>query len=253
MTKSDIAARGQKSRWPAAHATGRKTGQETATTMAEETLEKLDQEITLNLQKIDSNLSYCFNRITKQIIPRVTQYGAVCEEIMDHASWLGSMFQQTGNVELSLQAAGGDSAASPPPSDTLFPLAGREAEQRGPPAAALSDDEDAFHTADVAAAADSSDDDAEGSTLQRQRRKRKVSLLLQQEFGSSSSMVPSPVAIAQRGAAAALRPDSSTTGGYRGMLDSSPVKQQSTDRQQPDESTKQVPKPGTVIHFSTGA
>lgn len=186
--------------------------------MAEETLEKLDQEITLNLQKIDSNLSYCFNRITKQIIPRVTQYGAVCEEIMDHASWLGTMFQQTGSVELQ---AGG-SAAPPPPGETLFPVAGRE---------------DASQTESAAAAADSSDD-AEGSTLQRQRRKRKVSLLLQQEFGSSSSMVPSP----------ALRPDSSTAGGYRGMLDSSPVRSQ----QEPDESTKQVPKPGTVIHFSTG-
>lgn len=192
--------------------------------MAEETLEKLDQEITLNLQKIDSNLSYCFNRITKQIIPRVTQYGAVCEEIMDHASWLGTMFQQTGSVELQ---AGG-TAAPPPPGETLFPLAGR--------------DEASHSVESAAAAADSvySSDDAEGSTLQRQRRKRKVSLLLQQEFGSSSSMVPSP----------ALRPDSSTAGGYRGMLDSSPVRQ--TEQREPDESTKQVPKPGTVIHFSTG-
>ncbi|QLQ80159.1 hypothetical protein HG537_0D01600 [Torulaspora globosa] len=184
--------------------------------MNEETLEKLDQEITLNLQKIDSNLSYCFNRITKQIIPRVTQYGTVCEEIMDHASWLALMFQQTGNVELNVQTgesqAGGEAAQ---PSDSLFPVAGRD---------------------DASRSTESSDDDAaEGSTLQRQRRKRKVSLLLQQEFGSSSSMVPSP----------ALRPDSSITDGYRRMLDSSPVKQ-------PDESTNEVPKPGTVIHFTTG-
>lgn len=187
----------------------------------EETVEKLDQEITLSLQRIDSNLSYCFNRITKQIIPRVTQYGSVCEEIMDHASWLGSMFQQTGNVDMAV--------GEPPlleeqrqPAETLFPQP--ELPRDGPWSAESSDNEE-----------------AEGSTLQRQRRKRKVSLLLQQEFGSSSSAVPSPRA--QQGP----RPDSSTTGEYRGLIDSSPVKPQ------PTESTKQVPKPGTVIHFSTGA
>lgn len=204
--------------------------------MAEETVEKLDQEITLNLQKIDSNLSYCFGKITKQIIPRVARYGAVCEDIMDHSSWLGAMFQQTGSVELNMRvpSGGNESSASLPPPETLFPLSSGGRGERPLPVMPRSDDDAA---------------EAEGSTLQRQRRRRKVSLLLQQEFGSSSSAVPSPVATAQRDGAALRRPDSSTEE-YQALIDSSPMKQ--PEPADADESTKQVPRPGTVIHFSTG-
>lgn len=214
--------------------------------MSEETVEKLDQEITLSLQTIDSNLSYCFSKITKDIIPHVTRYGTVCEEVMDHASWLGTMFQQTGNVDLSLQ--GGErpteSRASVTP-ETLFP---------GQPSVTTTttaiDEDDEFHTANVTNTghilrlpSDSSDEEpvkngpeADGSTLQRQRRKRKVSLLLQQEYGSSSSVIGVP------------QSKDSSTSEYRGLIDSSPMKHIPND----DESTKE-PKPGTVIHFSTGS
>lgn len=212
--------------------------------MSEETVEKLDQEVTLNLQTIDSNLNYCFSKITKEIIPHVTQYGAVCEEIMDHASWLGTMFQQTGNVDLSLHAPEKRSSTTP---ETLFP--------GQPPATATTtvanEEDDQFHTANItntghvlALPSDSSDEEtapktaleADGSTLQRQRRKRKVSLLLQQEYGSSSSVLGVP------------QSKDSSTSEYRGLIDSSPMKHNPTD----DESTKE-PKPGTVIHFSTGS
>lgn len=226
--------------------------------MSEETVEKLDQEITLSLQTIDSNLSYCFGKITKEIIPHVTRYGTVCEEIMDHASWLGTMFQQTGNVDLSLQAGPRAPAESAVPADSLFP--GQPTGPTGPTGPTTStrpgnDEDDEFHTANVTNTghvlrlpSDSSDDDepalktapeADGSTLQRQRRKRKVSLLLQQEYGSSSSVLGAPPS------------KDSSTSEYRGLLDSSPMKN-SFEQPNDDESTKE-PKPGTVIHFSTGS
>lgn len=247
--------------------------------MPEDNVEKLDQEITLHLQRIDSNLSYCFSKITKDIIPHVTQYGTVCEEIMDHASWLGTMFQQTGKVDLNFRApvsssatvASSTSAADQPP-DTLFPLSSsrRGGDSSGemftepPKRSNTLATEDELRNADITGTgrilrvpSDSTDDEdahkseqehmpeaeADGSTLQRQRRKRKVSLLLQQEYGSSSSMVPSPVALP--------KPTSSAKD-YRGMIDSSPMKDDSFPQQNHDESTKEIPKPGTVIHFSTG-
>ena len=71
----------------------------------EETLEKLDQEITVNLQKIDSNLSFCFHKITQDIIPHVATYSEICERIMDSTEWLGTMFQETGLVNLQANAA----------------------------------------------------------------------------------------------------------------------------------------------------
>lgn len=278
--------------------------------MPEETVEKLDQEITLQLQKIDSNLSYCFSKITKEIIPHVTQYGDVCEEIMDNASWLVTMFQQTGNVDLNLNPPEASSEldknkeinskdtlrgknASP---ETIFPLSGgrtgvdSSSEVFMVPTlrANTSAAEDEFHTANITTTgqilrlpSDSSDEedhshsknnkkhesldtdaDADGSTLQRQRRKRKVSLLLQQEYGSSSSMIPSPVALTKNDG----RNEKKSTNDYKNsrssamddethdgaVMDSSPIKNDNETREQEDESTKEVPKPGTVIHFSTG-
>ncbi|KAM3163592.1 Associated with spindles and kinetochores protein 1 [Lachancea thermotolerans] len=68
--------------------------------MAEESLERLDQEITLHLQQIDSNLSYCFSKITQDVIPHVTKYGAVCDKAMDSSNWLKVMFQHAGNLQI---------------------------------------------------------------------------------------------------------------------------------------------------------
>ncbi|CUS20519.1 LAQU0S01e08438g1_1 [Lachancea quebecensis] len=74
--------------------------------MAEQSLERLDQEITLHLQQIDSNLSYCFGKITQDVIPHVTKYGAVCDKAMDSCNWLKVMFQHAGNLQI-------DSVTSP--------------------------------------------------------------------------------------------------------------------------------------------
>ncbi|SCU81775.1 LAFA_0C07096g1_1 [Lachancea sp. 'fantastica'] len=68
--------------------------------MAEESLERLDQEITLHLQQIDSNISHCFNTITQDIIPHVSQYGNVCDQVMDSCNWLKTMFQEAGNLQI---------------------------------------------------------------------------------------------------------------------------------------------------------
>lgn len=242
----------------------------------EEIIEKLDQEITLQLQQIDSNLSYCFNTITKNIIPKVTRYGAICDDIMDSGNWLGTMFQQTAAVDLKLNNplvveeqldASGTGASKGAQPESLFPTAGgrklvdSSGELAIPPSNA-SMSEDDFHTANVTTTttgrilrlpSDSSeeenDDDskrvareADGSTLQRQRRKRKVSLLLQREYGSSSSMGLSPVHVNSN----KLRnPDEEDD-----SLGSSPMK---VHQDTQDESTKEVPVPGTVIHFATAS
>ncbi|SCV05689.1 LANO_0H13014g1_1 [Lachancea nothofagi CBS 11611] len=73
--------------------------------MAEQSLERLDQEITLHLQQIDSNLSYCFNKITQDVIPHVTKYGTVCDQVMDSSNWLKIMFQEAGNLQIDSVAA----------------------------------------------------------------------------------------------------------------------------------------------------
>ncbi|CEP63924.1 Ask1p LALA0_S09e05556g [Lachancea lanzarotensis] len=84
--------------------------------MAEESLERLDQEITLHLQQIDSNLSYCFNTITQDIIPHVSQYGNVCDQVMDSCNWLKTMFQEAGNLQI--EAVGGSETPIAPPAVT---------------------------------------------------------------------------------------------------------------------------------------
>lgn len=249
-------------------------------------IEQLDQEITLNLQKIDSNLSYCFNTITQEIIPHVTKYGAVCDQVMDSCNWLKEMFQQSGNVELAANTEGIDSNDKSATftkvfPETIFPLASKPTDSSDmltPPVARLNvnDSTQEFHTANITATTttttgkvlqlpDSSDEendhktqqhqqdtntddgdgdgDGDGSTVQKQRRKRKMSLLLQRQFDSDSSGTPSPV----------------TTKKHRHMvvdseyneksINSSPVKQDVDAGQ--EESTKEVPKSGTVIRFST--
>ncbi|SCU86274.1 LAMI_0D01222g1_1 [Lachancea mirantina] len=72
--------------------------------MAEDSLERLDQEITLHLQQIDSNFSYCFSKIAQDIIPNVVEYGAVCDQVMDSCNWLKNMFQEAGNLQIDAVA-----------------------------------------------------------------------------------------------------------------------------------------------------
>lgn len=69
--------------------------------VAEKEIEKLDQEITLRLQTIDSNFSYCFKKITQDIIPHVRKYSDICDRIIDNTSILTTLFQESGNLTLS--------------------------------------------------------------------------------------------------------------------------------------------------------
>lgn len=64
-------------------------------------IEKIDQEITLQLQKIDSNLIDCFNKITQDIIPNIKSYSELCEEILDSLDWLTVTFQKSSNVDFT--------------------------------------------------------------------------------------------------------------------------------------------------------
>lgn len=68
--------------------------------IAEKEIEKLDQEITLRLQTIDSNFSYCFKKITQDIIPHVRKYSDICDRIIDNTSILTTLFQESGNLTL---------------------------------------------------------------------------------------------------------------------------------------------------------
>ena len=66
----------------------------------------MDQEITLELQKIDENLEYCFRRITQEIIPRVRSYSNICDDIIDYSSYLTTIFRRTGGLNMHLQSVG---------------------------------------------------------------------------------------------------------------------------------------------------
>jgi len=191
--------------------------------VVEKEIEKLDQEITLRLQTIDSNFSYCFRKITQDIIPHVRRYSDVCDRIIDNTAVLTTLFQESGNLTLNHDSNEGD--------DSIAETA--TAKKTDPPVKTTATAPDTtmqeYHTANITSTGqilqlpDSSDDEDEDadaedthqngdgitttepqdsimtdnthddSTTQRQSRKRKVSLLLQQEYGSSSSALPSPV------------------------------------------------------------
>lgn len=215
----------------------------------EEQIEKLDQEITLNLQKIDSNLGYCFKIITQGIIPSVRNYSEICDNIMDSSNWLTTMFQQTGNVNLYPTDASIPSVAATKANtkkDSIFPESNNDSSSPSSREQNLeetynNDISQDFHTANITSTGqilkvpDSSDEENENnviettdtgiegneSTIQRQSRKRKISLLLQQEYGSSSSAMPSPVAISNKKTTSI----NTSTGGSTGrVMDSSPLR-----------------------------
>lgn len=191
----------------------------------EEQIEKLDQEITLRLQTIDSNLGYCFKKITQDIIPHVRKYSTICDNIIDSTACLTTIFQESGNLNLNSETAKqnvneqeeGETKNDMP--DSLLPRTTNIELNEGN--IDLSQD---FHTANITSTGqvlklpDSSDEEDEvnherfttkrknaddtnqteegnDSTMQRQSRRRKISLLLQQQYGSSSSAIPSPVTI----------------------------------------------------------
>ncbi|EDO16532.1 hypothetical protein Kpol_1064p13 [Vanderwaltozyma polyspora DSM 70294] len=283
---------------------------------ADDTIEKLEQEITLYLQKIDSNLSYCFTKITQDIVPYVQEYGEVCDNIMDSSSWLLNMFQQSGNVDLNTFSNDRNNDSGNPgklkkPTETLFPSNNNTGNINSnssevimvpsmpkPAINSMSDGNNGmatnnnfttqtsnnnnnnnidnnntgftqdFHTADITSTGrvlkvpDSSDednrenDDGDESTIQRQRRKRKVSLLLQQEYASSSSVASPFLSSKNRreGYKSGMDTNGRDNDENNELINSSPMRTSSANDKvsdDPDESTKEVPKPGTVIHFTT--
>lgn len=140
-------------------------------------MEQLDQEITLQLQRIDSNLSWCFGKITREIIPCVEEYGVTCDDLADSVSYLGGLFQGTGFVNLPEK---GEQRAK---TQDVPELQHRQQQQQQQlsPALPLPPPPPPIESSSPPTGLS---DETNEST--RQRRKRKVSLLLQQEYGSSS-------------------------------------------------------------------
>ncbi|AMD20855.1 HDR113Cp [Eremothecium sinecaudum] len=222
----------------------------------EPTMEQLDQEITLQLQKIDSNLSCCFNKITKEIIPHVTRYGAVCEDTLSSCSWLKEMFQKSADVQLLKEGAleeeeGKAGDGQPGATESIFPAD----EALAAAVARVKENVDVTTTGQVLAIPLSSDEDEvdavsdkvtcaedqdDNSTLQRQQKRRKLSLMLQQRYGSSSSSFVSRSPTMERT--------------FPRLAGSSPNRDAHADNVsgRQDESTKEVQPPTrTVIRFQT--
>ncbi|SMN17774.1 similar to Saccharomyces cerevisiae YKL052C ASK1 Essential subunit of the Dam1 complex (aka DASH complex) [Maudiozyma saulgeensis] len=200
--------------------------------VVEKEIEKLDQEITLRLQTIDSNFSYCFRKITQDIIPHVRQYSDICDRIIDNTAVLTTLFQESGNLTLhrnELEDTKIEKTKEPVQAVTTNIVPDTTTQEyhtanitstgqilRLPDS---SDDEDNDNNAELGTVTTHTTEQQDSmltdihddSTTQRQSRKRKVSLLLQQEYGSSSSALPSPVTKYQK-------PAHSTT-------NSSPLKQ----------------------------
>ncbi|CDO95404.1 unnamed protein product [Kluyveromyces dobzhanskii CBS 2104] len=204
-------------------------------------IEQIDQEITLHLQSIDSDLSYCFNKITKDVIPYVTRYGQTCEEITNSSAWLKEMFQQSANVQLVTDQSVESAGQVLEPRASLFPK--------------VDHGTDEFHTAQllgVAGTGNANDDkdtnrgqfqdqDTEEMTLdsaiEKQRKKRKISLQIHQQFNSSSSASSN----------SSMEKDISAN--------SSPIRMIAADAETGTETNNkiqgQLANPRTVIHFNS--
>lgn len=210
-------------------------------------IEQIDQEITLNLQSIDSDLSYCFNKITKDIIPYVTRYGQTCEDITNSSSWLKEMFQQSANVQLVTDQAVESAGQVLEPRTSLFPEVENETDEfhtvdqypalsqtgvssAGAPTTKTggSVKQDQFQDQDT-------DELTQDSAMEKQRKKRKVSLQIHQHFNSSSSSNSS------------MENDISAN--------SSPIKtippETETGTEKHNKIQGELAKPGTVIHFNS--
>lgn len=235
------------------------------------TIEKLDQEITLHLQRIDSNLSYCFQKITQDIIPHVQQYGDACDRIMDSGSWLGSLFQATGAVNLghdaTIQLPGADQELGDELTDPKN--TGQKTSSLNKTPLEYDSKNDVTSTGHVLKLPESSDEDekvmeenVDGSIIQRQKRQRKVSALLQERYGSSSSVIPSPDvmkarSITHKNRRLVDRENSHDSSNDSSALQSSPMRNLSSISPEvgvhhlEDHSSSDLPGPGTVLHFST--
>lgn len=203
-------------------------------------LQRLDQEITLELQRIDGNLGHCFGVITKQIIPKVMEYGVVCDQIMDSSQWLGTLCRHSGTVDLDTVSTGvHDIHTNSTAADNIATTAAAAAAAADTTTGGANADANAVDDIDTNENTQTRDDryydneHEDGMTTTttdnddsvQRLKKRKVSLLIQERYGSSSSAMPSP----ERRPPGDVRGDEPS---------SSPAKDN-------------VPVPGTVIHFST--
>jgi len=69
-------------------------------TLTEE-LERLEQQITLTLQEIDSNFSKAHRIVTSSILPIVEQYGKHSSDVWESSKFWKQFFEASANVSLS--------------------------------------------------------------------------------------------------------------------------------------------------------
>ena len=69
-------------------------------TLTEE-LERLEQQITLTLQEIDSNFSKAHRIVTSSILPIVEQYGKHSNDVWESSKFWKQFFEASANVSLS--------------------------------------------------------------------------------------------------------------------------------------------------------
>ncbi|CAG8815137.1 17459_t:CDS:2, partial [Gigaspora rosea] len=75
-------------------------------------LEKLEQNITLTLQEIDDNFSTCQHKVSIRILPQISRFAEVSEEIWENSKLWWSFFE-------SLDLSSSNDNSSPPPNKLL--------------------------------------------------------------------------------------------------------------------------------------
>lgn len=55
-------------------------------------LEKLEQNITLTLQEVDHNFSACQYKVTTKVLPQITRFACVSEDIWENSKVLFLVF-----------------------------------------------------------------------------------------------------------------------------------------------------------------
>ncbi|KAL1585523.1 hypothetical protein WHR41_05640 [Cladosporium halotolerans] len=111
-------------------------------TLTEE-LERLEQQITLTLQEIDSNFSKAHRIVTSSILPIVEQYGKHSNDVWESSKFWKQFFEASANVSLSgyEEGAQDQDATNTEVDDTATALETPETERR-PAAGHQSEDEE---------------------------------------------------------------------------------------------------------------
>ncbi|KAM0712488.1 hypothetical protein Q7P37_011585 [Cladosporium fusiforme] len=110
-----------------------------------EELERLEQQITLTLQEIDSNFSKAHRIVTSSILPIVEQYGKHSHNVWESSKFWKDFFEASANVSLSSYeegALGQQDVTNTDVDDTVSALETPKTQTRAAPAHHDEDDDD---------------------------------------------------------------------------------------------------------------